>query len=74
MRNPLNSIVNLTNDLENKANKLKNIIDKEKNIYLKLCMDELHTEIVQNCQRQNSSSKLLRFFVNDILDFTQIRS
>ena len=26
-----------------------------------------------NCQRQNSSSKLLRFFVNDILDFTQIK-
>ena len=37
--------------------------------YIKDFLNDINT----NCQRQNSSSKLLRFFVNDILDFTQIK-
>lgn len=74
MRNPLNSIINLTKDLQNKIEKFKKIIDKESNVYIKFQMEEFLDELVLNCKKQNSSSKLLLFFVNDILDFTQIRA
>jgi signal transduction histidine kinase len=37
-------------------------------------MEEFLDDLFENCQKQNSSSKLLRFFVNDILDFSQIRA
>lgn len=76
MRNPLNSIINLSQEFERKVDKLQFILQGANNTIdpvLNCKLSDFLEESKLNSQKQNTSSKLLSFFVNDVLDFTQIR-
>lgn len=53
MRNPLNSIVNLTLDLQHKIKQLENILkdDDGQDSMVKLYMEDFLKELKINCQR-----------------------
>ena len=77
MRNPLNSIHSQLIKQTQVNEKMKEIIetylkDKEHR-KLKKKLNKIHREFVECTNINMSSSKILNFLVNDILDFSQLR-
>ena len=72
MRNPLNSIISLTDDARFQLKEMKRHIETLSGDPGTLL--DYHSELERISQIQTSSSRLLLFFVNDILDFSKIKA
>ena len=71
MRNPLNSIVVLTKHIHRQINKLSDLFEgfKDQN-EMKQEAFKILGEIQKSQFQQFTSSKLMSFYIGDILDFT----
>ena len=78
MRNPINSLKSQNIKQEETNDKLKLIIEEDldriSNRKLRKKLKAVSKEYDVTLKVQNSSSKMLTFLVNDILDFAQLRS
>ena len=73
MRNPLNSIISLTDDARFQLKEMKRHIETRLSGETGTLLG-YHSELERISQIQTSSSRLLLFFVNDILDFSKIKA
>ena len=78
MRNPLNSIYSQNLNQAQLCEKLKEFIDSDiskiSTQKMRSILQEVHNEQSESLKIQTSSTKILNFLVNDMLDFAQLRS
>ena len=78
MRNPLNSIYGQNLKQKQINDKLKDLIEKDFTLLsarkLKKCLISIRMEHKESIGIQRSSTKLINYLVNDILDFAQLKS
>lgn len=77
MRNPLNSIqsqlIKQTQINEKMKEFIETLLNKKEHKKLRRKLTKLHNEQMDSININMSSSKILNFLVNDILDFSQLK-